>query len=86
MFDADASVCRRAWLSCPNCPHDDCAVCRRGAACSEHWLYLLASETNLVFVQCPDCLQRWWVDTGNGTGHRPDFPPPELPALPHEAA
>lgn len=88
MYDPDASVCRRAWLRCPHCPHDDCAACTGGTTCAEHWLYLLASDSHLVFVQCPSCRRRWWADTGKGTGtsRRPAFPPPHLPALPDEAA
>jgi hypothetical protein len=86
MYDPDAYVGRRAWLRCPRCPHDNCGSCRRGAACTQHWLYLLASDSRLVFVQCPNCLQRWWHDTGHGVGHRPDFPQPALPGIPDEAA
>lgn len=48
----------RAWLPCPHCP-------------STTPLWLLATDINVVFVQCPGCLTRCYIDTGCGVGHRP---------------
>jgi hypothetical protein len=55
MLDPQADLGRRAWLPCP--------YCRDNA-----WLYLLDFDVNLVWVQCGNCLRRWWHDTG--VGHR----------------
>jgi hypothetical protein len=54
MLDPQADLGRRAWLPCPYCSHSP--------------LYLLGSDINLIWVQCGNCLRRWWHDTG--TGHR----------------
>ena len=69
-LDPQADIGRRAWLPCPNCYHTGP-------------LYLLDFDINLVWVQCGNCLRRWWHDTGFGAGNRPaevdemdDFPPP----------
>jgi len=59
MLDPQADLGRHVWLPCPHC--DDTAG-----------LYLLDSEVNLVWVQCGNCLLRWWHDTGCGRGGRPD--------------
>ncbi|HEY6422194.1 MAG TPA: hypothetical protein VIY28_02880 [Pseudonocardiaceae bacterium] len=58
MLDPQADVGRRVWVPCRYCG-DNAA------------LYLLASEVNLVWVQCPSCLRRWWHDTGVGKGGHP---------------
>jgi hypothetical protein len=49
---------RRAWLPCPWCV-------------TAEPLWLLGSEVNWIFVQCPACMSRSWVDTHCGVGHRP---------------
>ncbi|MGH3612408.1 MAG: hypothetical protein ACRDRK_07375 [Pseudonocardia sp.] len=59
MLDPQADTGRHVWVPCPHCG---------GTA----GLYLLHSEVNLVWVQCGDCLRRWWHDTGFGRGGRPD--------------
>ncbi|MGH3778186.1 MAG: hypothetical protein ACRDRR_21025 [Pseudonocardiaceae bacterium] len=58
MLDPQAHIGRRVWLPCRYCG-DNAA------------LYLLASDVNLVWVQCGNCLRRWWHDTGFGKGGRP---------------
>jgi hypothetical protein len=55
MLDPQADIGRRAWLPCPYC-YDNAP------------LYLLDFDVNLVWVQCGNCLRRWWHDTG--IGHR----------------
>ena len=76
MLDADADLGRRAWVPCPHCSKNNCPRCAEGITCDLHWQYLLANEARLVFLQCPDCLHRWWYDTeGRTQGHPPDFPP-----------
>lgn len=59
MLDPQAHIGRRVWLPCRYCS-DSTA------------LYLLASDVNLIWVQCDNCLRRWWHDTGVGRGGRPD--------------
>lgn len=88
MRDPDADLGRRAWIPCPRCGEDDCAACTAGATCDQHWRYLLANETRLVFLQCPACWYRWWQDTGCGVGdRRPERNQlPDFPASPGEAA
>jgi hypothetical protein len=54
MLDPQADPGRRAWLPCPSC--------------GDTPLYLLDYDINLIWVQCPTCLRRWWHDTG--VGHR----------------
>jgi hypothetical protein len=56
--DPWADAGRRAWLPCPCC-------------FSSGPLWLLASEINWIFAQCPACMGRFWIDTHCGTGHRP---------------
>lgn len=58
MLDPQADAARRAWLPCPHCGNDT-------------GLYLLYSEANLIWVQCRNCLCRWWHDTGCGRGRGP---------------
>ena len=58
MLDRQADPGRRAWLPCQYC--------------GDTPVYLLASDVNLVWVQCCTCLRRWWHDTGCGHGSRPD--------------
>ena len=58
MLDPQADIGRRVWLPCRYCSNNTA-------------LYLLASDINLVWVQCGDCLRRWWHDTGVGKGGRP---------------
>jgi hypothetical protein len=58
-LDSQADIGRRAWLPC--------AYCGDNTA-----LYLLASDANLVWVQCGKCLRRWWHDTGVGRGRHPE--------------
>ncbi|HEV7452768.1 MAG TPA: hypothetical protein VGO16_15550 [Pseudonocardiaceae bacterium] len=55
MLDPQADPGRRAWLPCPHC-YDNPAL-----------LYLLDFDINLVWVQCANCLRRWWH---TGVGHR----------------
>lgn len=57
MLDPQADRGRRAWLPCASCA-------------STAPLYLLHCDVNLVWVQCSNCLRRWWHDTG--VGHRRD--------------
>jgi len=59
MLDPQADPGRHVWLPCPHCGDTT-------------GLYLLDSEVNLVWVQCGNCLRRWWHDTGFGRGGRPD--------------
>ncbi|MGH3884433.1 MAG: hypothetical protein ACRDRY_00800 [Pseudonocardiaceae bacterium] len=59
MLDPQADLGRRVWLPCSHCSSDTA-------------LYLLASDVNLVWVQCGNCLRRWWHDTGFGRGGRPN--------------
>jgi hypothetical protein len=55
ILDPQADPGCRAWLSCCYCGDDSA-------------LYLLGSEANMVWVQCGQCLRRWWHDTGCGRG------------------
>lgn len=72
MLDADADICRRAWVACARCrDHEACPTCREGRSCESHWRYLLATDGRWLFVQCRTCLQRWWLDTRFGVGGRP---------------
>jgi hypothetical protein len=82
MLDPDADLGRRAWLRCSRCPTTGCSACAARRTCDWHWCYLLACETRLVFLQCPECRYRWWYDTECGVGdyqperyQLPDFPP-----------
>jgi len=88
MLDPDADLGRRAWLPCPRCRDDGCAACAAGTTCGQHWRYLLANDTRLVFLQCPICRHRWWHDTEFGVGARPPeyYQLPDSPASPGEAA
>lgn len=58
MLDRQADIGRQVWLPCPHC--DD-----------NTGLYFLDYEVNMVWVQCGNCLRRWWHDTGCGRGGRP---------------
>jgi hypothetical protein len=58
-LDPQADIGRRVWLPCRYCG-DNTA------------LYLLNSDVNMVWVQCGNCLRRWWHDTGVGQGRRPE--------------
>ncbi len=58
MLDPQADPARRVWIPCCHCG-DNTA------------LYLLDYDINLVWVQCGNCLRRWWHDTGVGRG-RPE--------------
>lgn len=53
MLDPQADLGRCAWLPCTFCN-------------SNPPLYLLHCDVNLVWVQCGNCLLRWWHDTGVG--------------------
>jgi hypothetical protein len=53
MLDPQADRGRRAWLPCTFCS-------------SNAPLYLLDCDVNLLWVQCSNCLRRWWHDTGVG--------------------
>jgi hypothetical protein len=59
-LDPAADPGRRVWMACTPCG-------------STTGLYLLASEPRFVFVQCGDCLARYWLDTRCGCG-RPEQP------------
>lgn len=73
MRDPAADISRRAWLSCTRCAEDSgCLTCRGTRNCSEHWLFMLASDGPQVFVQCPSCHHRWWHHTEFGAGDRPE--------------
>lgn len=83
MLDADADICRRAWVPCGACgEHETCKHCRGGRNCPDHWCYLLDSAARWVFVQCVSCHHRWWHDTRFGVGDRPGDLDllPDLPA------
>ncbi len=60
MLDPQADIGRRVWLPCTYCSDNTP-------------LYLLDSDVNLVWVQCGNCLRRWWLDTGCGKGRRPEY-------------
>jgi hypothetical protein len=60
ILDPQADIGRRAWLPCPNCYHTGP-------------LYLLDFDINLVWVQCGNCLRRWWHDTGVGHRKHPEY-------------
>jgi hypothetical protein len=57
MLDLHADRGRRAWLPCPSC----------GTAP----VYLLDCNINLIWLQCGNCLHRWWHDTGVGHPRNP---------------
>lgn len=59
MLDHAADPARRVWMACTPCG-------------STAGLYLLATEPRFVFVQCPSCEARYWLDTRVGKG-RPDY-------------
>jgi hypothetical protein len=59
VLDPAADVARRVWRPCSHCSHADA-------------LYLLKANANMVYVQCPKCHTRWWMDTGFGVGKRPE--------------
>jgi hypothetical protein len=59
-LDPAADPARRVWLTCPPCG-------------SKAGLYMLASEPRFVFVQCPDCYARYWLDTQCGCGRPQDL-------------
>lgn len=54
-LDPAADPARRVWLPCTPCGNNT-------------GLYLLASEPRYLWVQCPDCLARYWLDTHCGHG------------------
>ena len=49
---------RRAWLPCPQCT-------------SSEPLWLLDSEVNWIWAQCPACMSRSWINTECGVDNRP---------------
>jgi hypothetical protein len=55
MLDPQADIGRRAWLPCAYCADSTP-------------LYLLDCDANMIWVQCGQCLRRWWHDTGCGRG------------------
>jgi len=59
-LDPAADPARRVWLTCTPCG-------------STAGLYMLDSEPRYVFVQCPDCLARYWLDTRCGAGRPQDL-------------
>lgn len=59
MLDPQADPGRQVWLPCQYCGDTT-------------GLYLLGSEVSLAWVQCGNCLRRWWHDTGFGQGGRPE--------------
>lgn len=59
MLDPQADIGRHVWLPCPHCGDNT-------------GLYLLDYEVNMVWVQCGNCLRRWWHDTGCGRGGGPE--------------
>lgn len=66
-LDPQADIGRRAWVECPNC--DDraaCETCRRGAACTAHWRYLLSNTGSLLHLQCPSCHHVWTHESDFG--------------------
>jgi len=69
-LDPHADPARRAWLTCPNGDHGaaGCLECRNGQSCSRHWQYLLSNRGTRVFLQCPDCMQLWDIDTADPDG------------------
>lgn len=72
MLDPAARIDRRVWTGCAACRHGaDCPDCQAERSCPEHWRYLLDADRAQVFVQCPNCLHRWWHDTRFGAGSRP---------------
>ena len=52
-LDPSVDIGRKVWRSCTHCPNAD-------------GLYLLKSNANLVYVQCPLCHNTWWLDTKFG--------------------
>ena len=66
-LDPAADPARRVWQRCTPCG-------------SNSPLYLLEAAPRYVWVQCPDCFARWWLDTGCGVGRparinaEPDWP------------
>jgi hypothetical protein len=70
--DPQASLGRRAWVSCERCTDDSgCGDCGAGRSCELHWRFLLHAEGRHLFLQCPSCSHRWWQDTRFGVGDRP---------------
>jgi hypothetical protein len=57
-LDPAVHIGRKVWRPCSHCSHQD-------------GLYLLESDANMVYVQCPQCHKYSWLDTGNGAGRRP---------------
>jgi hypothetical protein len=57
-LDPAADPARRVWLACTPCG-------------STTGLYMLDAQPRYVYVQCPTCLARYWLDTGCGCG-RPE--------------
>lgn len=58
-LDPSVDIGRKVWRNCSHCPNTA-------------GLYLLKANANLVYVQCPLCHNRWWLDTGFGVGGGPD--------------
>jgi hypothetical protein len=57
-LDPSVNIGRKVWRPCSHCSN-------------KNGLYLLESDANMVHVQCPQCHNYWWLDTGNGVGRRP---------------
>lgn len=70
VLDPSADVGRKVWRRCSHCPNAES-------------LYLLEANANLVYVQCPLCHTRWWLDTGFGVGKQ-DEHADGLPLWPHQ--
>jgi len=68
VLDPSADVGRKVWRRCSYCPNTES-------------LYLLEANANFVYVQCPLCHTRWWLDTGFGAGKQaePSDVPPAWP-------
>jgi hypothetical protein len=68
VLDPSADVGRKVWRHCSYCPNTES-------------LYLLEANANFVYVQCPLCHTRWWLDTGFGVGKQAEHPevPPSWP-------
>lgn len=63
-LDPTADISRRAWLSCPNCDQGaECLRCQAGRDCDRHWQYLLGNRAMRLFLQCPNCMHIWDIDT-----------------------
>lgn len=80
MIDPDASISRRAWVSCPRTGANGAD----GADCADRadkgWCYLLGYQVGMLFCQCPGCGHRFWWDTGFGVGGGPEHHSPWWPA------